>query len=243
MAAGSVVMVHASLSALGPVIGGAETVLLALLDVVGPTGTLVRPAQSWQLCDPAFLAEPGVRPADWGFIRDNLPIYDPARTPSRTMGAIAELFRTWPGTVRSPHPHRSISASGPSAAAVVARHDPASPTGETSPLGRLYDLTAQILLLGVGFNKLTLLHLGEERADFPTKRLVANGCATTGARGREWLGWRELAVDDSDFEEVGAHFAQTGLVRSGTVAKGAATLVPGPPLIDFAADWFTRNRR
>jgi aminoglycoside 3-N-acetyltransferase len=105
--------------AIGWVIGGEQAVVDALLHSVGPSGTLVMPTQSWQLCDPAFLGEDHIPEGWWPIIRENLPAYDPARTPTRTMGAVAELFRTYPGTVRSAHPHRLISANGPHAAAIT----------------------------------------------------------------------------------------------------------------------------
>ena len=105
---GLTVMVHTSLRSLGWVVGGEQAVLEALRDAVGEAGTLVMPTQSWQLCDPAFL---DITPAAWWpTIRDHLPVYSAELSPTRTMGAVAELFRTVPGTLRSAHPHRSISA-------------------------------------------------------------------------------------------------------------------------------------
>ena len=68
--AGMTVLVHTSLSALGWVVGGEQTVLRALRDAVGPTGTLVMPTQSWQLCDPAYLNDPATPRDWWPLIRD-----------------------------------------------------------------------------------------------------------------------------------------------------------------------------
>lgn len=87
----------ASLRSLGYVIGAARAVLDAVRLAVGEAGTLVMPSQLWQLCDPAFLDEPHVPKRWWPVIRDHLPAYDPATTPTQTMGAVAELFRTQPG--------------------------------------------------------------------------------------------------------------------------------------------------
>jgi aminoglycoside 3-N-acetyltransferase len=99
---GSTVMVHTSLRALGYVIGGE----LACSKPCGrPSGTIVMPSQSRQLCGPAFLNQPDVPREWWPTIRSNLPAYDPAWTPTRTIVAVAELFRTQPGTLRSSHPH------------------------------------------------------------------------------------------------------------------------------------------
>lgn len=239
---GGTVMVHTSLRSLGWVVGGAQTVLAALRDAVGPEGTLVMPTQSWQLCDPAFLQE--APSAWWPTIRAHLPLYDPALTPSQTMGIVAELFRTTPGAIRSPHPHRSVTAVGPQAERVAARHRLDAPTGEESPLRALVDLDASVLLLGVTGAKITALHLAEHRADFPGKRTVANGVAAVVDGRREWLSWQELDVHDEDFEEVADAFvAETGLARAGLVGAAPAQLLPARPLVDFATEWFTSHRQ
>lgn len=86
-------MVHTSLRALGYVVGDEQAVIEALRTAVGPTGTRVMPAQSWQLCDPAFLNESDVPQEWWPTIRNHLPVYDAARTPTRTMGAVADRRR------------------------------------------------------------------------------------------------------------------------------------------------------
>ena len=238
---GAVVMVHTSLRALGWVVGGAQTVLEALRDAVGSDGTIVMPAQSWQLCEPAVLRQ--APEASWQQIREALPLYDPAVTPSQTMGVVAELFRTVPGTLRSAHPHRSITASGPLAELIVARHPLGSPSGEESPLGRLFDVDAQILLLGVTAAKATMLHLAEHRADFPGKSTAANGVAMLVDGQRQWVTYDELDVDDEDFDDVFEAFrADTGLVTTGRVGEGVGQLAPARALVDYAADWFSAHR-
>jgi len=239
---GDVVMVHCRMSALGWIPGGEQTVCEAIREVVGAAGTIVMPSQSWQLCDPAFLNDPELPEASWDQIRGSLPAFDKAVTPTRTMGAVAELFRTLPGTLRSDHPHRSVSASGPHAAGIVAHHALSSPMGQTSPFGALYDLSAKILLLGVGYDKCTAIHLAEDRGDYPGKLKVNNGAVVMVDGTRAWASWRELAVSAEDFQAVGAEFAATGLDRVGRVGNAEARVVPIRELVDFATEWFTTHR-
>lgn len=238
---GATVMVHTSLRSLGWVAGGEQAVLEALRDAVGPDGTLVMPTQSWQLCDPEFLDE---APREWWpSIREHLPVYDPEVTPTRTMGAVAELFRTIPGSVRSSHPHRSITANGPNAAALTAVHDLDCPSGERSPLARLYGFDGSVLLLGASAAKTTALHLAEHRATWPGKHTVENGVALLEDGARTWVTWQELHVEDDDFlDVVDAFGTASGVVRTGVVGEAVAQLLPVRPLVDFAADWFSTHR-
>ena len=160
---GSTLLVHASLRPLGFVSGGPHAVVLALRDALGPDGTIVVPTHTPDNSDPAQWRNPPV-PADWWpLIRSEMPGFDPAVTPSRFMGALAETVRGWPGALRSAHPHVSFAALGPAAEQVVAGHTLADMLGEGSPLARLYDLDADVLLLGVDHSVSTSLHLAEYR--------------------------------------------------------------------------------
>src|SRR3954470_8035118 len=99
---GSTLLVHSSLSAAGWVAGGPKAVVDALVAAVGPEGTLVMPAQSGDWSDPAEWSDPPVPQAWWETIRRERPPFDPQTTPTRGMGRIAELFRTWCGAERPP---------------------------------------------------------------------------------------------------------------------------------------------
>lgn len=109
---GDILLVHSSLSSLGWVNGGAEAVVLALLDVLGETGTLVVPTQSSDNSNPAHWQHPPV-PEEWkATIRETLLPYNPRTTRTNGMGVIVETVRTWPGAVRSLHPQTSFTAVG-----------------------------------------------------------------------------------------------------------------------------------
>ena len=166
---GQTIMVHTSLSSLGFVCGGAQMVIEALIEAVGNEGTIMMPTQSWKNLDPTT----GVHweePEDWWqLIRDNWPAYNKEITPTNTMGAVAEMFRKWPGALRSDHPARSVAAWGKYAEYLTAAHDLSNIFGDGSPIGKLYELDGLVLLIGVGYDKNTSLHLADVRADYPGK--------------------------------------------------------------------------
>src|SRR3954454_11559128 len=185
---GDVVLMHSSMKSLGFVVGGAQAVVQAVLDVLGPDGTLVVPTHTPDNTDPAGWQHPPVPEAWWPVIREQAPGFDPARTPGRWMGVIAETVRTWPGAVRSGHPHVSFAAVGRDAAHVTDSHRLDDALGEQSPLGALYRLGGSALLVGCGYGSNTSLHLAEWRQESPPRG--GRGAAVRRPDGTsEWVTW------------------------------------------------------
>jgi aminoglycoside 3-N-acetyltransferase len=237
---GSALLVHSSMRALGHVCGGTHAVAAALLDALGPDGTLVVPTHTPDNSDPAGWSHPPVPEHWWPVIRAHTPGFDPTRTPSRWMGALPELVRSWPGASRSDHPQASFAALGPDAERIVSGHALNEMLGERSPLGRLYELDGDVLLLGAGHGSNTSLHLAEYRQpDPPRERL---GAAVRTPSGREWVWWEDVRVDEDDFGALGADLDATGAVRTGPVGEAEARLVRQRAAVDFAVGWLSSHR-
>ena len=142
--AGGVLLVHASLSAMGKVKGGAETVIRALKEVLGPEGTLAFPSLSYD------------------FVTPENPVFSIDGTPSN-VGVIPEHFRKRPGSMRSLHPTHSVCATGPLAKELLLSHGlDNTPCGTNSPFRKLRELNGQILMLGCGLRPNTSMHAIEE---------------------------------------------------------------------------------
>lgn len=232
---GGVLMVHSSLSSLGCVLGGAPAVVRALLTVLGPRGTLVMPAFSPEVSDPAGWADRSFADADLERARAHVPAFDPDTTPT-TMGFIPETFRRWPGTIRGPHPQVSVCALGPQAEEVVSPHALEWGQGANSPFERLTSMDAGVLLLGVGFNRATLLHYAESRV--PHRRTKTRHIPFGEGDARRWVDAPCVGNDlNTHFPSVGAAYLAAGRARTGRVGAADAVLASAADLVGFASDY------
>lgn len=145
---GEVVMLHSSLSKMGYVDGGAQTVINSIIEIIGDSGTLVMPS---------FPAT--------GFNYDYLltkPVFDIVNTASK-MGIITEVFRKMNNVKRSLHPTDSVCALGKQADYITKDHvNQLTPYNQNSPFYRLCELKAKIILIGVDLNSLTNFHTLED---------------------------------------------------------------------------------
>ena len=239
---GDHVIVHTSLSSLGFVCGGEQIVIEALLEVVGKEGTILMPTQSWKNLDPTAGVHWEEPEEWWQAIRDNWPAYDPQITPTNTLGAVAEMFRKWPGAVRSSHPARSFAAVGKYANYLTKDHDLENIFGEGSPIGKLYELNGKVLLIGVGYDKNTSLHLADVRANYPSKHYGKESSAILKDGKRQWVTYQTLVVDGEDFTEIGEAFEQNRTVKKVTIGNATVTLMNQRDLVDFAVQWIEKNR-
>ena len=235
---GQVLMVHSSLRSMGHVLGGAATVVRALLAALGDRGTLVMPAFSPEVSDPAGWPEPAL-PAEWiERARAQVPAYDAATTPT-SMGAIPETFRCWPGVRRGPHPQVSVCARGPRAAEIIAPHALAWGEGAGSPFERLAEMDAGLLLLGVGFNRAALLHYAKSLV--PHGRRKVRRIPIDDGAERSWVEVPDVGDDlDTHFPPLGAAFLAEGRARRGKVGEADAVLASARELTAFASQYLAR---
>ncbi|MFE7855642.1 AAC(3) family N-acetyltransferase [Streptomyces sp. NPDC057403] len=232
-------MVHASLSGTG---AAPETVRDLLLSALGPEGTLIVPAFTPENSDTSRTyrhAVAGMSEAEAAEYRAAMPPFDPDATECPTMGALAECVRSTPGAVRSTHPQTSFAGLGPRAGRLLGRHALRSHLGRLSPMARLYAADAQILLLRVGFEVCSAFHYAEylmrPRPPRRTYRCVV------GHRGN-WVSYRDLTLDDSDFGDIGSRLPR-GLLTVEKWAGETAVLCGMRDVVDHARDQMSRYRR
>jgi aminoglycoside 3-N-acetyltransferase len=219
---GDRVVVHSSLRAVGRVDGGADAVVDALLDVLGPDGLLVVPAFTYTT----------VR-------------FDPARDPGRS-GVIAEAVRLRPGAVRSLHPTHSVAALGSQAREVCAGHEDRAATGVDSPLDWLARRGGFVLLLGVAHIANTTVHVGESRARAPYLDIPF---APEWPRVHEIVvgeEWRTVEYDrfpgcSRAFGVVERGLREHSAIRDGSVGRAESQLLRGEAVIAETVELLERD--
>ena len=158
------------------------------------------------------------------------------------MGAVAEMFRQWPGALRSDHPARSVAAYGKNARYFTENHDLSNIFGEGSPIGKLYELDGYVLLIGVGYDKNTSIHLADVRATYPGKHMTKESSAIKEDGKRVWKTYETLYVDGEDFEKIGQSFEQSCQVKRQSLGNGTLTFMKQRELVDFAVKWIEEYR-
>ena len=222
--AGDILFVHSSFKSLGSVEGGAESVIQALENAIGPEGLLLMPSFNlikWEL-----------RPETW----------DLHCTPS-TVGWITELFRRQPGVYRSDHYSHLVAARGRGAEEFVAghlrregygSHWDRRPWGKTfglhSPMYRAYQDCGKLLMLGVDYYTSTYVHLVEAMYWHALR---------VRSRGTE----HEPAFPALDRVKLGAFWESTGGPRHGRVGDAACRLFGIRSYVDTLLAEVERNPR
>jgi len=195
---GSILIVHASFKALGPIDGGAATVVAALQEALGPRGTLLMPTFSHPTVD---------------------GIWHMADTPSRT-GAITEAMRVCAGAVRSFHPTHSVTAWGARAVEFTTGHERTSSVGVDSPLHLAAKAGADILMIGCNFKACTMVHIAESivrppyvgKVCYPGYDRDLLGIDTAGRK--QPFTWIDTATDS-----VGFMLVQQTMEKQGDIAQ------------------------
>jgi aminoglycoside 3-N-acetyltransferase len=240
---GDVVMVHASVRAVGEVAGGPDQIHLALKDALTDDGTLMMYASCPDYYDDVGRGH--LSPGQEREIIEKLPAFDAntARA-ARDHGTLVEFLRTSPGSLVNPHVARFV-VWGSRAPYLISEQPWDYAYGRGSALERFAAIGGRILLLGCDHDTVTLLHYAEHIVEIPGKR-VARYQVPVNVHGTRV--WRPM--EEFDTSDQGAHpnwpdrfFARTVdtyLARTknegGTVGEAPCCLFDARGLLEFALE-------
>lgn len=211
LTSGDTVVVHSSLSSFGEVEGGADSVVNAVLEVLGSAGTLVVPVFTY-----------------------GQGIFDPEESPSLT-GAVTEAARKRPDALRSLHPTHSVAAIGPLAQAITEGHEKAHPFGRGSALFKVLQVNGKILQLGTTHTSNSMIHVAEEIANasyLDRSRLVE--CRTPG--GKSVRKWVRRPGCSRGFDVLEEPLQEHGAIRETTIGNCCARLMSARAVVGAAVE-------
>src|SRR5687768_10436060 len=213
---GGVLLVHTSFSKVKPVEGGLWGVLTALRSALGTNGTLVMPSMSYD---------------------DDHP-FDKKISPCPEMGVVADTFWRLPDVLRSDNNH-AFAALGPHAAHITASHPIYAPHGLDSPVGRVFELDGQVLLLGVEQDSNTTIHLAENLGGVRYRRdkyltVLKGGMPTR-------FEYREIDHCCQNFSLVDAWLDDSQLQRRGRVGHAQARLARSRDIVAVVTERLESN--
>ena len=236
------VMVHAGFSRVGPVLGGPDALVDALLDVVGPEGTVLS-YQDWELGAEPWDESGAVREG----LRDQVPPFDPATSrAARAHGILASTIGTRAGVRRSGNPGACVAALGARAEHFTAEHPLDYGYGRDSPFARLVAARGHVLMVGAPLDTITLLHHAEDLARIPGKhRIRVEYPLRTPDGGVLWRWTEEFdtsrpivdGLEEDYFAAIAEDYLATGGGSRGSVGDAPSHLLPADGLVAFATAW------
>jgi aminoglycoside N3'-acetyltransferase len=206
---GSILVVHTAFSRVRPAEDGPAGLIEALRTALGPAGTLVMPSMT---------------------DNDDQP-FDQNETPCIAMGVVADTFWRMPEVMRSDNPH-AFAATGPKAAEITASHPVDVPHGLDSPVGRVYELDGHVLLIGVGHDANTTVHLAENMAG--VRYRLPNHVTVLEAGRPTRYDYAEIDHCCQNFALMDRWLEAEGRQRRGAVGHAEARLVRSRDVVDTA---------
>ncbi|KQV40000.1 MULTISPECIES: aminoglycoside 3-N-acetyltransferase [unclassified Rhizobium] len=247
---GDLVMVHASLKAMGPVDGGAASVVSALLDAVGPNGTLMGYA-SWDRSPYEETLNGAEMDAE---LRHRWPPFDPVTSGTyRGFGLLNQFLLQAPEARRSAHPDASMVVVGPLAGKLTQPHELGQAFGPGSPLERFLEYSGKVLLLGAPLDSVTVLHYTEAIAYIPNKRRVTYEMPIRNKDGG--VRWERAEDFDSNgildyfaidgkpdaVETIASAYVELRRHREGIVGQAFSYLFEARDIVSFGVDYLERH--
>ncbi len=223
-------LVHSSMKAIGPVQGGAETVLDALCDYM-QRGLLVLPTHTWKQ------------------MNERYRVFRVTEEPS-CVGILSELFRKRKGVIRSLHPTHSLAAFGADAAAFTAGEErTVTPCPRKGCYGKLYDRSATVLFIGCTLKNNTFLHGVEEWCRIPNRLApTAQFFTVIAPKGYyivpQYRHFTNPPIDVSEhYDKMEPAFAEGGAVRYGHLGNARCILADAVKMADITIPYLRKNPR
>ncbi len=242
-----IVMVHASMRAVGEILGGPDELINALSDVVRD-GTLM----AYIGCQSPFdeVGRDRFSAEDQAYMLEHAPVFDKYLAHAqRDFGAFAEFFRTHSKEVCiSDNVGARMAALGKRAKWLTDGHSLNYGLGKGSPLEKLYKENGMVLLIGSDLDSVTLLHYAESIAPIENKKVLHLKVPLLVDGKRQWMEVEEFdssqgirAWPENYFATITGAFIEKYNVPPNKIGNAVSYLLPAHDLVDFAVEMMVRD--
>lgn len=236
---GMLVLVDCDYTMLGHIIGGAQTLIDALMEQVGYDGTLVMPSFTPQYLDPACHGSERIMRENWELVRDHALPFDRKLTPPQTKDPLIHQFLRNEGVIRSYHPIYSFAAWGKYAKLICDKHPLHFGLSKDSPLGKLSDLNGYVFLAGCGYNACTMFQLARYNGNqLPIKILSA---PIEQNNRMVWKDMLDLELDQGGFDVIGQVMEERKIVKNMYINAARCRFFSAREAVNIATAYFHIN--
>jgi len=226
---GDTVLVHSAMRSVGNIEGGANTVVRALADTVGPEGTVVAPTFSFK-----------------HQYQDD-PILDNENDKSE-MGAISEAIRLHQGSKRSIAFRHSLTAFGKNAEELAKTDLSVSVFDIKGVFGKLMQLGGKVLLLGVEYSNCTSIHFAEYQVEVPDRITIPRNVKYINNNGET----ENITVIDyqpngmyetyrHDFNRIGYDIEKLGIVTVSNIGNAISRVFSIDEMIKYVKENYSQS--
>jgi aminoglycoside 3-N-acetyltransferase len=237
---GGVLIMHSGFRPLGAVENGPDGVVEAVVRAVRDGGTVMVPTFTTNLIDPRTWPVPP-SPEERERLLASIEPFHPEQSAPHKMGAVATAFWRRPDARRSLHPVTSWAAIGPRAEELTCDHPLEDPEGIDGPVGRAYHADAQVLLLGVGHDADTTIHLAESVLDMPHLYALPDHYLVVEHGRRHWRPVTKTTKCSDGFVKLEPHLERADVVRRGKVGDADSQLLRSRDIVRVATDLLGRE--
>lgn len=233
---GDILEIHASIKAIGYILGGAQTLLDAIIDVIGIEGTLIMAAQVYDNSEPAFFEHPPIPVESYASFRKHHPAFRNKLDNIRHMGDLARAMMIRPNSYMSDHPQDAFIAMGKYAKWITQNHSLNAQLGPDSPLGKMLELKSKLVLIGVNYDNATGMHLGEHLSG--VRPNILQGARVLVHGESQWVQFNGLDYDSDDFIKPGELLEKRGLVKFSSLGKAEVKIFNLSDATDVVIEYF-----
>ena len=234
---GMLLYVSASMKPFRYVVGGAQTIIDALMEIVGYDGTIVMAAPTRHLCDPIEIKKvPRDRSEE---ARKSTPPFNKKLTAPSGVGEIPIQFMRNDAVLRSNHPMVSFLAWGKYAKLIVEKHPLHFGMNLDSPLGKIKEYNGYVVTIGSDYDRCEIFHL----AQYMTMKCPIRIYSVPIDRGgsTSWIQLLDLELNNEGYNEIGKIMEERFLVKTTYIGNSTGRLFSAKVAQETAVEYFNKN--